>query len=389
MIIATTRPFPLSRFMHIQKYSQGSLVSNRLAGKGVVNASLVKRKAPISVARPLLRVLGRNEMPGDVLGRRRSQVFQDGVDVYIARAELELRKAMELMAFDGAMGNSSLPQLTALSLPGSATSVLWITHAFLQERYPKKNDHSLIHHRNRDARMLYRQLAMLDLSGWAHQLLDQVRYDELPDGVYMPPGHPVPGQTYRCHPFRGRRNFYYPVDQYFSMLLKEREQALIALLSELGATKIVISSLLSGSSSSSETSETSETSGSYGSSGMGESYNGFASGGDWSQLALMREKIFEYPPAKQSLLERFDARRHPWLSCEPEWQSVVNELLSRGALSAQFELSLDVAGMLKSQLQSIGQIVPMLSSMELSDNNLTMLMIKIFQLKQVKVEFGP
>lgn len=322
----------------------------------------------MSVAKPLLRVLGRNEMPGDVLGKRRSLVFQDGTDVYIARAELELRKAMELMAFDGAMGNSSLPKLTALSLPGSATSVLWITHAFLQERHQKKNDHSLIHHRNRDARMLYRQMAVLDLGAWAHQLLDQVRYDELPDGVYMPPGHPMPGKTYRCHPFRGRRNFYYPIDQYFSMLFKEREQALITLLSELGATKIVISPM-SGEFSDSLSNTVSAES-------------------NVMRLARMRETVFEYPPAKQPLLELFDVRRHPWLSCEPEWQSVVNERIKRGVLSAQFEFGLDVAGMLKSQLQAIGQLVPMLSSMELSENSLTALMVRMLQLRRIRVEFS-
>ena len=58
-----------------------------------------------------------------------------------------LRKAMELMALDGAMGNSSLPTLTALSLPGNATPLLWTTRAFLQQRYQKLNNNSLIHHR--------------------------------------------------------------------------------------------------------------------------------------------------------------------------------------------------------------------------------------------------
>ena len=43
---------------------------------------------------------------------------------------------------------------------------------FYKRNTQKKNDPSLIHHRNRDARMLYRQLAGMDLSLWANQLVD-------------------------------------------------------------------------------------------------------------------------------------------------------------------------------------------------------------------------
>lgn len=327
---------------------------------GDPSTRLAKRRAPRSVAKPLLRVLGRDERPGDAIGLRRAGAFQGEADVYIARAEIELRKAMELMALDGAMGNSSLPTLTALSLPGNATPLLWTTRAFLQQRYQKLNNNSLIHHRNRDARVLYRQMARLDITAWAKQLLDEARVDELPEGIYMPPGHPVPGKMYRCHPFRGRRNFYYPVNQYFSMLFKEREQALIALLSELGATKIVISSP------------------------PGES---ICEGGT-SPIAQLHEKVFEYPQRSQPLSASFDERRHPWLDCEPEWQAVVIERVKRGALSAQFEFGIDIAGMLKAQVQTVGQLIPQLSSMELSANGQAKLLVQLLQLRRVQVKFS-
>ncbi len=344
--------------MHIQQYQKSDLDQQRSYGNP--NAGLAKRRAPMSVAKPLLRVLGRDERPGDAMGIRRAGAFQGEADVYIARAELELRKAMELIAFEGAMGNSSLAALTALSLPGSVTPLLWTTHAFLQRRYQKLKDNSLIHHRNRDARMLYRQLMRLDITAWAKQLLDEARVDALPEGVYMPPGHPVPGKTYRCHPFRGRRNFYYPVDQYFAMLFEEREQALIALLSELGATKIVISSP------------------------PGES---ICEGG-LSPIAQLHEKVFEYPQQSQPLLESFGERRHPWLDCEPAWQAVVTERVKRGALSAQFEFGLDIVGMLKAQVQAVGQLIPQLSSMELSANSQAVLVVQQLQLRRVQVEFS-
>ncbi|KPQ35444.1 MAG: hypothetical protein HLUCCA11_10805 [Phormidesmis priestleyi Ana] len=331
-----------------------------LSSHGARELSLVQRKPTISVARPLLRVLGHHEMPGDLIGRERSLAFQDGMDVHIARAELELRKAMALMTFDEVMGNSSLLQLTALSLPARATAVLWTTHAFLQKKYSKKNDPSLIHHRNRDARMLYRQLAGMDLSLWANQLVDQVRFNELPNSIYMPPGHPVPGTTYRCHAFRARRNFYYPVDQFFPLLFEEREQALIALLSDLGATKIVIS----------------------------PPSDELMRDGGQSPFAEMYEKVFEYPPATQPISESFDIKQHPWLGGEPTWQAVVNERLRRSALRAQFEFGLDVAGMLKTHVQAIGQLMAVMSSMELPSDSLATLTAQMLQPRRVKAEFS-
>jgi hypothetical protein len=329
------------------------------AGAG---SSLIKRKADISVARPLLRVLDRHEKPGDVMGKRWATAFPGSSDVYISRAELELRKAMELLVFDGAMGSGSLPILTALSLPGNTAPLLWTTYAFLQERYPKLNDRSRIHHRNRDARMLYRQLAQLELTNWANYLLDQVKTDELPDGIYMPPGHPTAGETYRCHPFSGRRNFYYPVSQYFSMLFEEREQALISLLSELGATKIVISAP------------------------PGDSIGDFM--GELGRLPQLYEKVFEYPSSTKPLSESFDVRRHPWLNCEPEWQAVVKERVTRGALSAQFEFGMDIAGMLRTQVQKIAQLISMLSSMEIPAHSQAVLLVQLLQLRRVRVEFS-
>jgi hypothetical protein len=325
-------------------------------------ASLLRRKADISVAKPLLRILGRNERPGDVMGKRWAAAFPGSGDVYISRAELELRKAMELLVFDGAMGNSSLPILTALSLPGHTAPLLWTTYAFLQERYPKLTDASRIHHRNRDARMLYRQLAQLELTDWANYLLDQVHTDELPDGIYMPPGHPMAGETYRCHPFSGRRNFYYPVNQYFSMLFEEREQALVSLLSELGATKIVISAP------------------------PGDAIGDFM--GELGRLPQLYEKIFEYPFSTRPLSESFDVRRHPWLSCEPEWQAVVKERVTRGALSAQFEFGMDIAGMLRTQVQTIARLISMLSSMEIPADRQAVLLVQLLQLRRVRVEFS-
>jgi len=338
--------------MYIQKPRQRNLTKQ--------NATLATRESNSFVAKPLLRILGRNEDPGDMLQKPKAIAFKGETDVYIARAEIELRKAMQSMAFNSAMGHSSLHTLTAMALPSTAIPLLWTIHTFLEGRYQKENDLRLIHHRNRDAQMLYRQLLLLNLKSWANQLLDQVRYDEVPDGIYMPPGHPVPGQTYRCHPFKSRRNYYYPVSRYFSMLFEEREQALVALLSELGATKIAISAP------------------------PGES---ICEGGT-SAIAQLHEKSFEYPVTKRPLPESIDVQRHPWLASEKEWQSVVKERIHRGVLSAQFEFDMGVAGMLRQQVQTISQLVPNLNSMALSANEQAKLMVQVLQPCRVKVTFS-
>lgn len=341
--------------MYIQKQRQRDL-SQTIAQQ---RSDLAKSGSKTFAAKPLLRILGKNESPGDMLQRPRAIAFKGETDVYIARAEIELRKAMQSMAFNSAMGHSSLPTLTALSLPGTAATLLWTIHAFLEGRYQNANDTRLIHHRNRDAQMLYRQLLKLNLKPWASQLVDQVRFDEVPDSVYMPPGHPMPGQTYRCHPFKGRRNFYYPVSRYFAMLCEEREQALITLLSDLGATKIAISAP------------------------PGES---ICEGGA-AILAHLHERVFEYPHRNRPISESFDIRRHPWLASEREWQSVVNERISHGILSAQFELDIGVAGMIRQQVQLISQLIPNLNSMVLSDHEQAKLMVRVLQPKRVRVEF--
>lgn len=345
--------------MYIQKHQQRNLATQGSIHKSSQNSSLANRGENTFVARPLLRILGRNEAPGDMLQKPRAIAFKGETDVYIARAEIELRKAMQSMAFSSAMGHSSLHTLTAMALPSTAVPLLWTIHAFLEGRYQKENDLRLIHHRNRDAQMLYRQLLLLNIKSWANHLLDQVRYDEVPDTIYMPPGHPVPGQTYRCHPFKSRRNFYYPVSRYFSMLFEEREQALISLLSELGATKISISAP------------------------PGQS---ICEGGS-SAIAELQERVFEYPVRSDSLPQSIDIHQHPWLASEHEWQSVVKERINRGALSAQFEFDLGIGGMLRQQVEMIGQLIPNLNSMALSANEQAKLLIQVLQPCRVRVEF--
>ena len=307
----------------------------------------------------LLHVLDLNELPYEMVTRPKEVAFHGQTDVYIARAELELKKAMHAMSFSSRMPVSDLPTLTALSLPGAATSVMWTVHALLQKKFQKQNNKSRIHHRNHDAQILYRQLSRLNLLPWANQLVDQLNANELSRGTYMPPGHPLPGHTYRRHPFTQRQNYYYPVSRYFSLLYEEREQAMIALLAELGATKITISAPITGNLC------------------------------EGAAEINLHQRVFEYPAQTQPLPKTVDMNRHPWLTCEQRWQSVVRERLNRGVLATQFEIDLDVVNMLRSQIKNIMRLVSRLDSMELCDTCEEQLMLETLQPRQVRVEFAP
>ena len=324
------------------------------------SSSLASQRLPILAPKLLLHILDHNESHDDLIRKPKSIAFHNQTDVYIARAELELRKAIQSLALISNIDANSLHTLAALSLPGSSTALLWTSSAFVQTKHQNINDQGLIRHRNHDARLMFRQIAQLNLKPWADQLIHQIKINEMPDGIFMPPGHPIPGETYRRHPFQQRQNFYYPASQFFSMLFEERQQALTALLGELGATKISISPP------------------------PGES---LCDGGA-SPIAQLYERVFEYPQASQPLPKTISVQRHPWLACEPKWQAVVRERLNRGILSTQFEFGVDIVGILRKQIQAIDQLVPQLDSMTLSARSKTELLLQVLQPRRVRVEFG-
>ena len=280
-------------------------------------------------------------------------------DVYIARAEIELRNAMQSLAFMTNSEINSISTLTALSLPKAVAPMFWTINAFLQEKYEKPNDPTRTHHRNHDARLLYQQLANLDLLPWSSRSIDYIHPDNLKNDLVFPLGHPILGRTYRRHPFKSRFNEYYPVTDYFSMLFKEREQALLSLLGQLGATKITMTPIPATSTLNCQE----------------------------NLAAQLHQKVFKYPKQLDTSLQSVDLNRHPWLAGEPTWQEIVRERIERGALSAQFEFDCDVMGMLKSQIKMIGLLVPGHDSMRIPDNYKNVVSAQILQPRQVQVEF--
>ena len=179
---------------------------------------LDKGKPPL-LSRPLLHILDQDEQPGDMVVRPKEFALRGQRDVYIARAEIELRNAMQSLSFMTHSEINSISTLTALSLPKAIAPMFWTINAFLQGKFQRPDDLRRIHHRNHDARILFQQLAQLNLKPWSERTVDYIRPNELPDYALFPVGHPILGRTYRRHPFKSRVGHYYPASEYFTMLL--------------------------------------------------------------------------------------------------------------------------------------------------------------------------
>ena len=311
-------------------------------------------------SRPLLQVLDYGQSPGDFIKDNLQGhwqiVFKGETDVYISRAEIDLKKAIQSLNFLSDGSTNSFPTLTALSLPGTATALFWSIHALLQQTYQKPNLENPIRRRNHDARLLYQQLAQLDLVPWYIHSVDKATLDELPAGIEFPAGDPIPGQMYRQHPLKSKHHCYYPVPNYFSLLFEEREQALLDLLCDLGATKIEIAPL-NPEDSSTATDEN-------------------------------HQKVFEYAKRARSSAKSIDTQHYPWLAHEPAWRSVVNKRLNKSISSTQFEFDIDVMGLMRTQIQTIAQLVPEFDSMMLPDNVEEAILRPLLQTHRVQVEFG-
>ena len=104
-------------------------------------------------SKPLLHVLSNHQTIDDVLDPIQLAV-QGETDVSISRAEMDLRKAMQALAFITSGGFSSFTVLTALSLPGAATALLWTINTLLRGDFQRPNLENPIFHRDHDARFL-------------------------------------------------------------------------------------------------------------------------------------------------------------------------------------------------------------------------------------------
>ena len=305
-------------------------------------------------SKPLLYVLDYGESPDDRPHMLWQKALKGESDVFISRAEIDLRKAMQALSFSTDATINSFESLAALSLPGTTTALFWAIDFLLKQKYQKPNLHNLIHHRNHDARLLFQRLAQLNLDPWYESAVSRVSLEAISAEIQFSPGHPIAGHMYRQHPLKTHQHCYYPIASYFSLLFEERKQALLKILEALGATKVVMSPAYPKMSDSSESNQS--------------------------------EKI-EYTTCPQKSMSAFKPSQHPWLAYEPSWQSMVNTRLTRQVPSLKFEIDIDVMGILRTQIQTITQLISELTSMLLPNNYRDMLVTESLHPMQIEVEF--
>ena len=123
----------------IQNSSKAALRTQASSG-GAISAA---QRDPLS--KPLLHILDYGEKPGDLAISSRYTGLNGQTDVYITRAEMELKKAMQSLAFMTNSEINSVTTMTAMSLPKAVTPLFWTIRALLQEKYQKPNDRNRIH----------------------------------------------------------------------------------------------------------------------------------------------------------------------------------------------------------------------------------------------------
>lgn len=266
--------------------------------------------------------------------------------VEFARAELELKKAVGLMASMTGGNANSLPFLSALSLPSMTTAITWTASAIISVDNPTTDIEP--EKRNRDSLHLLQGLNKVDLTTWYETLVDKVHILALSPEVKFLPGHPIAGKLYRQHPLDVKSNYYYPIDSYYFLLFDEREVELIQILSDLGATKIVIQNASSESSEpDSKTVDTNEL----------DSLEKFKPG----------TCVFEYIGKNWSPNMNFDASKYIWLDYEPMWKAVVEGRIRNGCLSASFEINIDFSDTIAGKIEGIEGLIDEMESIHSFD----------------------
>lgn len=265
--------------------------------------------------------------------------------VEISRAALELEKVVVyLNAITGGATNS-LPTLVALNLPDKLLALLWIAHAFFNERFFHSEHH--LKYLDHDSRMLFRGMTQLSLKHWQEEIVDSVSFLTAAAKASFPLGHPQPEKFYRQHPIKP--NVYYPVNLFHSLLREERERELIQLLADLGANKITIQ-------------------------------NQANSGG-----SLDSDRIFEFPGKRWTPALRFDSARYPWLAYEPTWQTIAYTRVYQGGLSASLELTIDIVNAISGQIDQIENLATEYKSINV--DTLTALRSHVLQPRKLSVTF--
>lgn len=155
-------------------------------------------------------------------------------------------------------------------------------------------------------------------------------------GFKFPPGHPITGKLYQLHPLADRKEgneiSYIPENKFEETLIEERQSELVKLLTNLGATKIEISEVIS----------TNNKLGSKKSLGLGSDIASISASSEQSQDNKQKTKVVRSftligKPWRNGT--NLDTTGLNWYEYEPQWQSIVYAREVGSCIEANIEMT--------------------------------------------------
>ena len=323
---------------------------------------LFKHEKKIQIDKKLLYVLAPNQDKHSVENPFSAALEEISEHMSVKRAEIELKRMVrQLMVMTGGAVYSPL-MLSTLGLPYPISIVLWVAAALLEdtsdqgiERFVQKRTH--------DSVKLLRSLNehRQFLGEWWQTSVTLIPVSALPETLKFPVGHPIPPRLYHQHPLPSKLDYYYPVNAYYSLLYEEREQELIRLLADLGATQILIQPLMPKPNTNDQPPQRPD-----------------------EIPSDTVPRILQYRGRTLSTVH-FDASQYEWLAHEPSWQAVVESRMKYSCLSASLEISLDISNTVTALLDGIESLLEQLTSVQAL--NVDALRDRILKKQFVQVEF--
>ncbi len=196
-----------------------------------------------------------------------------------------------------------------------------------------------------------------NLSNW-ESFVESIPYSSLTEDYEFPPGHPLLGRFYRVHPLKSKSRYYIPIEVFDSLLYSERENELIRILVDLGATKISIQEISTGTNEGTTKAGVKIT----GAGGISSDVAGKTERSNTaSRVTLLRGK--NWTPNME-----FDRTKYSWLPYEPAWEAIVHARLVGGCVSSSVELTSDTSYSVNGQLGLTEGLLENLGSFDVGAN---------------------
>ncbi len=181
-----------------------------------------------------------------------------------------------------------------------------------------------------------------------------IPYSDIPENYEFPPGHPQIGSLYLAHPLKSKNQFYIPYTLFDSLLYSERENELMRILVDLGATEIEIQELASG-----------KIEGSVKAGGQIQGAGGVETDirGE-TQQSNKKSRVIKLRGKNWEPDMNFNKTQYSWLPFEPAWESLVYARLEGGCIESSIELTSETLNSISAQLGLTDGLLKNIGSLE-------------------------